>query len=147
MAKDNNAENTNEREVLIDNLIQSRHPTFTLSLPLGNGKKIDIPLLHISYVEAQGAISILHMEAYKTKQFRIGQSIGDCETLLNSYAFARIHRKFIINLSCIKKLTKNNGSWKCNLICGTEIPIARRQQKPFIDSLNPAQFNRLSIVD
>ena len=133
--------------ILVDNLIRSRRPGFSLSFAIGNGKMIDLPIIPITYIAADKDVSIFYFEGYDRKKISISQSISLCEQELAPYGFIRIHRTYIINLSFLKKLYRKEKSWVCQLFGGTELSVSRRKQKAFFEKLNQSQINRLSKKD
>ena len=123
--------NTNlfiDSRALLKNLLQTRHPNFSLKFPIGNNKELDVAISNISYIESDGVLSTLYMIDGVRKTIKITSAIGDCEKRLNEYAFIRTHRSYLVNCSCINFI-ESGKACKVILLSNEEIPISRRRMK------------------
>ena len=125
-------EQNDQIKKLLSNLLQSRHPKFSLPFVFGNGKIVDIPILYITNVEAYGDVSIIHFENYKKRKITTSFNIGTCEKLLKDYGFFRIHRTYLLNLSYLDVIIKTDNKYFCKLQGGKELALSRRRKKDFL---------------
>ena len=123
--------NTNiffDNQSLLKNLLQTRHPKYSLKFPIGNSKELDIAISNISYIEAEGVLSKLHMIDGNRNIIKTTSTIGDCEHRLKDYAFVRTHRSYLVNCSCINYI-ESGKACKIILLSNVEIPVSRRRMK------------------
>lgn len=120
------------------NVLKSRSPIFTLPFSIGNNKEVQIPIYKISYIEANGVLSKVHLFDQKDNHLSIAMSIGECEQILKSYAFIRVHRSYLVNYSFIKNF-KIDSDPKVHLDTNESLPLSRRRKKGvlnYVDTLS-----------
>ena len=88
-----------------------------------------IPIYQIKYLEVQQNYVTVHAK----KDYTVKKTLGEFESELDE-RFYRIGRSFIVNLSCIDKITKNS----VHLSDGSVFPLPRGQY----ESLNKAFIAR-----
>lgn len=84
-------------------------------------------LLHVQdlqYLEADNKNSILF---YKDDFITLRRGLNELEQLLPSSFFFRIHRKYIVNLTCVREFDEANVT----LESGRTFPVSRRKRKKF----------------
>ena len=86
----------------------------------------------ILYAESMQNYLKLH---FKDKTIIIHQTMASLEEILPKTSFFRIHRSFLINLSCIDSISKNRL-----FIHGKELPISSAKKEEF---LNHTVFKKL----
>ena len=126
LSKTESNEGEESRNTILRNLTLSRHPDYSLTFPLGNGKVIDIVLNQISFIKSDDISSHFHFQNGSNKSLAI--RLRDCEKLLTDYGFLRTHRSYMINCSCIKKLQWTREG-EMSLTCGANIPLSRRKKE------------------
>jgi len=89
-----------------------------------NGSKVQIiPVDKLDYVQAQDDYIALHSD---NKSHLKQQTISDLEKQLDPACFARIHRSYIVNLSCIVRIEPyTKDSRVAVLRDGAQIPVSR----------------------
>ena len=116
-----------DSEKLIKNIILSRRPDFKLSCSIGNSKEIKIQINKIKYIESNGVISRFHFNEIEKRFLNIAYAIGECEKLLGTYGFVRVHRTFIVNCSYIERMRwKREGTIQMH--DGKLLPMSRRRK-------------------
>jgi two-component system LytT family response regulator len=60
------------------------------------------------------------------------KNFGEYEIDLNTKYFFRIHQSYIVNISYIKRIKKNDGSF-CEMVNGMNLPISSRKQAGFYE--------------
>ena len=127
MKSSNDVNNAIFSKVLLKNLILSRNPNFELSFPVGNKKEVSLPISKICYLESDGVSTKLFMQDYKFSKVIIAQTLGECELMLEPYAFLRTHRSYLVNCSYIESLDFYNNV-SLTLFNGLSLPISRRRK-------------------
>ena len=115
-------------EVLNRAVLKIRKTAKSLFLSL-SGEMLRIPIYQIKYLEVQQNYVTVHAK----KDYTVKKTLGEFESELDE-RFYRIGRSFIVNLSCIDKITKNS----VHLSDGSVIPLPRGQY----ESLNKAFIAR-----
>ena len=126
MSKTESNEEEESRNTILRNLTLSRHPDYSLTFPLGNGKVIDIVLNQISFIKSDDISCYFHFQDGSSKSLAI--RLGECERILDDYGFLRTHRSYMINCSCIEKLHWTREG-EMSLTCGARIPLSRRKKE------------------
>lgn len=103
-----------------------------LALP-GINKIEIININHILYVEADGKYSRFFFED-GTEKF-VSKNIGIYQSILPPNMFFRIHHKYILNITKIDSIHKNDGLY-CHIKGGKNLPIAKRRIIEFRNFLN-----------
>ena len=98
--------------------IRKNEKSLYLSLP---GEMVRIPIYEIKYLEVQQNYVTVHSK----KDYTVKKSLGEFERELDE-RFYRMGRSFIVNLSCIDKITKTDVF----LSDGSVIPLSRGQYEP-----------------
>lgn len=88
----------------------------------------------ILYVEAVGKIQKLILAAHE-QPFLVRSALHDLETMLIPLGFIRVHKGFLVNYRCIRKITSRSVT----LDTGAELPIGR-------DRLKQARESYLSLM-
>lgn len=88
-----------------------------------NAKSIDIiPIAEIQYLQSQDDYVEIHANG---KKYLKQQRLKYYESALNDKLFVRVHRQYILNISCIKKLDKfGKESFIAQLKDGSSISIS-----------------------
>lgn len=100
---------------------------------------ISVAYRDIKFIESKQHYCVFHIMSRKTNRtaYRIRKNISDLETELNYYDFVRVHKKFIVNLSYMISIDKNNRY--VNLKDGTGIsmgPVYKKHvEEVFLDYL------------
>jgi len=133
-------EDKDPQKILLKNLALSRYPDYTQSFPLGNGKTIDIKICQISYIKSDGISCqfYFHNGAHKPIAIRM----ANCQKKMSAFGFLRVHRSYMVNCSCIKKL-KWTREGEMELACGAMIPLSRRKKEEIEDYLHMIDFTHL----
>lgn len=98
--------------------IRKNEKSLYLSL---SGEMIRIPIYEIKYLEVQQNYVTVHSK----KDYTVKKTLGEFERKLDE-RFYRMGRSFIVNLSCIDKITKTDVF----LSDGAIIPLPRGQYEP-----------------
>jgi two-component system, LytTR family, response regulator len=88
-----------------------------------------VKIAEIMYCESSG--NYTHFYLCGDKKIVVSRQLGEYEKLLPENNFARIHDKYIINLSFIKEYIKGSGG-EVVLENGKEIPVATRRKEDFL---------------
>ncbi len=91
------------------------------------GKKLLIPVEEILYLMAKDDYSYLHTAA---DRYLSTMSLASLEQKLEPVGFFRIHRRYLVNLSCVKEVVPMYGGTLLLTIAdqaGTQIPVSRRR--------------------
>ena len=115
-------------EVLNRAVLKIRKNEKSLFLSI-SGEMVRILIYQIKYLEVQQNYVTVHAK----KDYTVKKTLGEFESELDE-RFYRIGRSFIVNLSCIDKITKNS----VHLSDGSVIPLPRGQY----ESLNKAFITR-----
>ena len=115
-------------EVLNRAVLKIRKNEKSLFLSI-SGEMVRILIYQIKYLEVQQNYVTVHAK----KDYTVKKTLGEFESELDE-RFYRIGRSFIVNLSCIDKITKNS----VHLSDGSVIPLPRGQY----ESLNKAFIAR-----
>ena len=82
-----------------------------------------IPVAKIDYLEAQDDYVGVHAAG---KTYLKEQTLSELETLLDTSAFVRIHRRYILNLSRLSKLELAVSDSRIAILTdGTQLPVSR----------------------
>ncbi|WP_118975412.1 LytR/AlgR family response regulator transcription factor [Taibaiella koreensis] len=87
----------------------------------------------IMYVKAQGRYS--HIVLADQRSFTLTRNIGELEGDLPARTFLRPHKSYLVNVSCIDKISHKDGGFLV-LANGVEIEIARRKRVEIIRRLS-----------
>ena len=107
-------------EVLNRAVLKIRKNEKSLYLSL-SGETVRIPIYEIKYLEVQQNYVTVHSK----KDYTVKKTLGEFERELDE-RFYRMGRSFIVNLSCIDKITKTDVF----LSDGSVIPLSRGQYEP-----------------
>ena len=109
----------------------SSKPAGVLKIPLSTANGlIFVKLADIMFCESSGNYTSFYL-ASAGKPILVSRQLGEYEKLLPETDFARIHDKYIINLSYIKEYLKGSGG-DVVLENGKEIPVASRRKEDFL---------------
>lgn len=90
-------------------------------------KKIPVKIKDILYFEALDDYSRLHTN---NRSYLLRVTLKDLEEKLEAHGFLRVHRKYLVNMSCIKEiiqLSRNAMILRLNDDRQTEIRVSRRK--------------------
>lgn len=91
------------------------------------GKKLLIPVEDILYIMAKDDYSYLHTTSGR---YLSTMSLASLEAKLEPAGFFRVHRRYLVNLSCVKEVVPMyGGTMLLTLVdeAGTQIPVSRRR--------------------
>jgi len=111
-----------------------RHRAQQLVLQNTDGQVCSFGPGDILYVEAVGKIQKLILAAHG-QPFLVRSALHDLETMLIPLGFIRVHKGFLVNYRCIRKITSRSVT----LDTGAELPIGR-------DRLKQARESYLSLM-
>lgn len=99
----------------------------------------------ICFAEAMGNYSSIHyMENGKEKHIIMSHSISHYEELFPAALFFRIHKSFLVNITCINKVSVDpaTGGYLALMSNGKELPVSRRRYEPLLVFMKTAQSDR-----
>lgn len=88
--------------------------------------------MDILYIGANGSYSRVVLKDESVRYFSIG--LGQFQVQLGSCEFFRIHKSYLVNLNCIKRVLHMGGGM-LELINGTELKIARGRKKVLMSAI------------
>ena len=90
------------------------------------GKKLLIPADKIHFIMAKDDYSYLHTE---NDRYLSTVSLAQLESKLEPYGFFRVHRRYLVNLSCVSEVDPVSGGTLMLTLVGEEeqIPVSRRR--------------------
>lgn len=109
------------------NISGGAHSTHKERIPVEKGgKKLLIPADKIHFIMAKDDYSYLHTD---TDRYLSTVSLAQLEAKLESYGFFRVHRRYLVNLSCVSEVDPVNGGTLMLSLVGEEeqIPVSRRR--------------------
>jgi two-component system response regulator LytT len=91
-----------------------------------SGKKLLVSTDKIHYIMAKDDYSYLHTE---TDRYLSTVSLAQLEARLEPYGFFRVHRRYLVNLSCVEEVVPVSGGTLLLTLSGEEenIPVSRRR--------------------
>lgn len=101
-------------------------------LPTIEGYEV-VQIKDILYCEADRSYTTIYTE--DGHHFLVSKSLGYYETVLGSCGFFRVHNKFLVNLTFVKKFLKAKGG-SLLLVDGTEIMVARSRKAELLEAMN-----------
>lgn len=102
-------------------------PTSNERIPVEKGgKKLLIPADKIHFIMAKDDYSYLHTD---TDRFLSTVSLAQLEAKLEPLGFFRVHRRYLVNLSCVSEVDPVQGGTLLLTLQGEEeqIPVSRRR--------------------
>lgn len=81
------------------------------------------------YIEADNKDSVLY---YMGDAITVHKSLSELEGRLPEKCFFRVHRKYLVNLACVREFDDK----KLTLDCGRTLPLSRRRSTEFCNALN-----------
>lgn len=112
----------------VQNQIKSAsRPTAGERIPVEKGgKKLLIPTNKIHFIMAKDDYSYLHTD---TDRYLSTVSLANLEAKLEPYGFFRVHRRYLVNLSCVQEVDPVSGGTLLLTLAGEEekIPVSRRR--------------------
>ena len=90
------------------------------------GKKLLVPTDKIHFIMAKDDYSYLHTD---TDRYLSTVSLAQLEAKLEPLGFFRVHRRYLVNLSCIREVDPVSGGTLLLTLQGEEeqIPVSRRR--------------------
>lgn len=91
----------------------------------------------VSFVRSEGHYTWIHTS--QTSQF-CNLNIGDLESRLDPQLFVRVHRSYIVNLSHVDEIVRDEGRMKLRMMGPTpvEIPVSRSSAPRLLEQLGLA---------
>ena len=102
-------------------------PTANERIPVEKGgKKLLIPASKIHFIMAKDDYSYLHTD---TDRYLSTVSLAQLEAKLEPMGFFRVHRRYLVNLSCVSEVDPVQGGTLLLTLTGEEekIPVSRRR--------------------
>lgn len=120
----------------IDTLLHNqRTPDFSdkkITLPTMEGLVFE-DVKNIIRCESDNSYTLFYLT--DKKKYLVSRSIKECETLLNDYAFFRVHQSHLINLNHIKQYRKGR-SGIIIMNDNTEVPVSVRNKDAFLKRIS-----------
>ena len=112
----------------VQNIIASQgRSTANERIPVEKGgKKLLVPASKIHYIMAKDDYSYLHTESDRSLST---VSLAQLEAKLEPLGFFRVHRRYLVNLSCVNEVDPVSGGTLLLTLSGEEeqIPVSRRR--------------------
>jgi len=91
-----------------------------------SGRKLLVSTDKIRYIMAKDDYSYLHTE---NDRYLSTVSLAQLESKLESCGFFRVHRRYLVNLSCVEEVTTVSGGTLMLTLTGEEesVPVSRRR--------------------
>lgn len=86
----------------------------------------------IDYVQADGNCSLIKMA--DGSRYLDTRTLKVYDDLLSPFKFLRVHRSYIVNLSRVEELLRENGTWLL-LKNNQRIPVSKKRLTQFLDSI------------
>lgn len=86
----------------------------------------------IVYLKSEGSYTTFFLSG--NERYVISRSIKEYETMLADAGFFRIHQSYLVNLSFVKRVLREDGGY-AEMENGTKLPIARRRKDEFLKLL------------
>jgi two-component system LytT family response regulator len=120
---------SNQRiETLLHNLLQEKSNRQKIALTSLEGFQF-VEIDNIIYLEAKGNYTEVYLK--DQPKITISRTLKDCEELLSSAIFIRIHHSYIINKNHIQKYIKGEGG-QVVMNNGRTLDVARRRKEEFM---------------
>jgi two-component system, LytTR family, response regulator len=119
---------SNEQYTLLKESLIKQKPMERLMLSTQDGYypvKID----EIIYCQAVNAYTDFHL--CTGKNYMVSHNLKEYEDLLSDNGFFRIHKSFLVNLSCIEYISRTDGL-TVRLINKQELPVSIRRKEEFL---------------
>ncbi len=116
---------------LLENLRNSETETQKLALPTSNGY-IFVRIGDI--IRCQGQDNYTTFFLVDKNQIVVSRTMKDCEEMLSSYQFQRIHQSHLIHMKYLKRYVKGDGG-EVELDDGTRLEVSRRKKEDFLEAL------------
>ncbi len=103
------------------------HPSSAERIPVEKGgKKLLVPTDKIHFIMAKDDYSYLHTD---TDRYLSTVSLAQLEAKLEPLGFFRVHRRYLVNLSCVQEVDPVSGGTLLLTLQGEEeqIPVSRRR--------------------
>ncbi|MEN9446860.1 MAG: Transcriptional regulatory protein BtsR [Bacteroidota bacterium] len=84
-------------------------------------------------LESESNYTIIYLES--NKKIIASKTLSVFEEMLESLNFMRIHRSFMINLTKIKTIENENGSYSAKMLDNSLVEISRRKKKDFFEKI------------
>lgn len=114
---------TEQMEILFREIRMEMRKDRKLVVNNGDGEYI-VNLEEVMYISAEDKYTVLYTA---NGHFVDRASLNDYEELLNPYGFIRIHRKYIVNVTYHKCISRRNVVLKD----GTQLPMSFRREKDY----------------
>lgn len=127
----------NEPKKYLDNTIKTlnKKEEKLLRIAVKSGQSIHVlPIETVRYIEAQDDYIMLHTQKGR---FLKQTTLKKIESMLENNAFFRIHRSYIVNLECVKKIfLYEKDRYMIELDKGEQLRVSREKYKSLKEILN-----------
>lgn len=127
--------NQNKRlETLLHNFsIERTNPdNMRICIPSVKGFSV-VQVRDIIYLEAESSYTIFHL--FDGKKITASKTLSEYEEIIDTPAFLRIHKSYLVNLNFIKEYIKGEGGHVI-LTNGQEIEVSRRKKDQFLKRIS-----------
>lgn len=114
--------------VLLENMSQTPDTFEKIALPTSKGYRFE-RISQILYCKANVNYTIVHM--FNGQEMLVAKTLKEFSQLLPESIFFRSHKSYLINLNFIDCYNRENDL--VSLVDGTEIPLATRLKKAFLE--------------
>lgn len=100
-----------------------------IALPYANGLTF-VETSQILYAESDSNYTNFVLET--GEKYLVSKTLGDVQEMLETRNFLRVHRQYVVNLDCIKRLIKGEGTYLI-LTNGATIPVSRQHKDKLLE--------------
>ncbi len=118
-------------ENLLSNMRSTSSETQKIALPTSNGF-LFVRIADILRCESQNALTIFYMA--DKNQVVVSRTMKECEEMLRSSSFQRIHQSHLIHLRYLKRYIKGDGG-EVEMEDGTRLEVSRRLKADFLEAM------------
>ena len=95
----------------------------------------------IEYIECFRNMQIMHLSGGREKKLRLTMDV--LESKLSAYDFIRIHKGYLVNCACIKRIDRESLTLKSSVV----LPVGRSRHKAVLDAyLKYARIHGISFI-
>lgn len=122
---------TSHLELLLENLRVSKSENVKIALPTLSGY-LFVRLSEIVRCESDNTYTTFF--TVDKRKIVVSRTLKECEQMLDSYRFFRVHNSHVINLDYIVEYVKGEGG-QVRLADGSTVDVSRRRKEEFIQWL------------
>jgi len=111
-------------------VLEESGPITKIIVPISNGIQV-IPVNDILYCEADNTYTKIFREQAKNRKMLVTRPLADIERKLPANQFARIHRKYLVNLAFVESFKRDDGGIVV-LQDGTELLVSKAKRDDFL---------------